>query len=35
MKNDLIKLSPLEIDFYNSKKKTDSRYSDLSKKNYK
>lgn len=32
MKNDLIKLSPLEIDFYNSKKKTDSRYSDLSKK---
>jgi len=32
MKNDLIKLSPLEIDFYNSKKKTDSRYSDFSKK---
>lgn len=32
MKNDLIKLDPLEIDLYNSKKKTNSRYSNLSKK---
>jgi hypothetical protein len=32
MKTDLIKFDPLEIDLYNSKKKTDSRYSNLSKK---